>query len=268
MKLPRPASPADVLLALLLVTDILLIIAHILWLTSPYFQNYNYSLVQERGFGETFQYFKAFWLLLMFAWLAIIARQFSYLSWAAVFGYLGLDDLMEIHEEFGNDIAMRYEISSVLGQRPRDIGEIIVFALAGAALLLLLAIAWYLGSETFRERSKTLLKLSAVLAFFGIGMDAVHILFLDTALDEPFAIIEDGGEMIVLSVIVWFVLGMLWSDIEPGGASDEEEPPVYRSKRRKPRHVCRANDQLPALRSTPNNAAAASARSGPPTCRR
>lgn len=235
MKLPNPASPAGILLVLLVLMDVLLIVAHILWLTTPYFENYNYSIVQEGGYGETFQYIKAFWLLTMFVWLAVAARQASYLSWAAVFGYLGLDDLMEIHEEVGNSLAVTYELSGMLGQRPRDIGELIVFAVAGGVLLILLGIAWLLGNETFRERSKTLVKLSALLAFFGIFMDAVHIIFLDSALNEFFAIVEDGGEMVVLSVIVWFAFRMLCGDVlTPTGDSPATEP-VYRSKRRKPR---------------------------------
>ena len=233
MKLRNPTSPAGLLVVLLLATDILLIIAHILWLTTPYFENYNYSVIQEGGYGETFQYFKAFWLLLMFAWIALVARQASYLSWAAVFGYLGLDDLIKIHEEFGNDIAMRYEFSEMLGQRPQDIGELVIFAIAGALLLFPLIIAWYLGNETFRLRSRTLLKLSALLVLFGIVVDAIHVLFLDSALNDTFSIIEDGGEMIALSVVCWLAFLYLWSDIAPKPVAVEQPQPHHRSHRRK-----------------------------------
>ena len=94
MKLQKPTTAAGLLLVLLLATDALLIVAHILWLTTPYFEHYTYSLVQERGLGEVFQYVKAFWLVVIFIWVAAATRHAPYLSWAVVFCYLGLDDLM------------------------------------------------------------------------------------------------------------------------------------------------------------------------------
>lgn len=215
MKIQKPTTPAGLLLVLLLATDVLLIVAHILWLTTPYIHHYTYSLVQERGLGEVFQYVKAFWLVVMFSWVAVITRQAGYLSWTVVFGYMGLDDIMQIHEEGGYSLAMRWELPEMLGQRPRDIGELIIFAVAGAIMLVLLAISWFISNETFRQRSITLFKLCGILIFFGIVMDAVHILFLDTALDDVFGTIEDGGELIALSLIVAFVFAFFMKDSLP-----------------------------------------------------
>lgn len=200
---------------MLLAADILLIVVHILFLTTSFVHDNNYSILAERGFGETFQYLKAFWLVLLFGWIVLATREKAYLVWAAVFGYLGLDDLMEIHEEVGNDLAIRYEFTEFLGQRPRDLGEMIIFGVAGAVLLLFLAVAYWRGSETFRRRSKTLVGLSALLIFFGVGVDAVHIIFLETAGDDPLGVIEDGGEMIVLSIVCWFTFRLLLSQVEP-----------------------------------------------------
>jgi hypothetical protein len=228
LKLQKPTTVAGLLLVLLLATDVLLIVAHILWLTTPYIEHYTYSLVQERGLGEVFQYIKAFWLVVMFGWVAVVTRQVAYLPWAAVFGYMGLDDIMQIHEEGGNSLALRWELQEMFGQRPRDIGEIIIFAAAGAIMLVLLAIAWSIGNETFRNRTITLFKLCGILIFFGIVMDAVHIWFLDTALDDFFGTVEDGGELLALSLIVAFVFAFFMKEVLP-----QQEPvpaePAYRS---------------------------------------
>lgn len=221
-----PRSPATVLLVMLLAADVLLIVGHILFLTTSFVQDINYSILTERGFGETFQYLKSFWLVLLFGWLVLLTREKGYLAWAAVFGYLGLDDLQEIHEEIGNDLAVRYEFTEFLGQRPRDLGEMIIFGVAGAVLLSLLAIAYWRGSETFRRRSKTLVKLSALLVFFGIGVDAVHILFLESAGDDPLGAIEDGGEMIALSVVCWYTFRLLVPQVNP--ARSAENGRVYK----------------------------------------
>ena len=204
-----PRKPADIVLVVLLATDVLLIVGYILYLTTTWVYDSNYSIVEERGFGETFQYLKAFWLVLFFGWLALITRERSYLSWGALFGYLGLDDMMEIHEELGNTLATRLDLPEMLGQRPRDIGEILVLGAVGCILLVALAISWWRGSETFRERSAVLLRLTMLLVFFGIVLDAVHILFLETTLDYVFGILEDGGEMVMLSVTCWYVFKQL-----------------------------------------------------------
>lgn len=208
MKL-TPRKPADILLGLFISTDMLLIIAHILFLTTATVYDDNYSILMGRGFGETFQYFKAYWVALMFGWLVLVTREASYLAWAAVFTYFGLDDLLELHEEVGLDLAIRYDFPAILGQRSDDLGEWTVFAVAGAVLLTVLAFAYYRGSTSFRERSWSMLRFSALLAFFGIVVDAIHILFLETVADDPLGIIEDGGEMIVLSVVCWYVFRLL-----------------------------------------------------------
>ena len=45
-----------------------------------------------------------------------------------------------------------------------------------------------------------------ILAFFGIFIDMVHVAMPIGKL--VFSIIEDGGEMIIMSVIVWRVLSL------------------------------------------------------------
>jgi hypothetical protein len=205
----------DAFLALLLSTDMLLIIGHLIfmylhlvvWQTPGLLDSVqsDFSIVTERGFAETFQYFKAWWLVVMFVWLARATREYWYLAWATVFLYIGLDDLLEIHEETGNSLALRYGFQETLGLRPRDIGELAIFAAVGLALLALVGVAYLRGSDRFRRHSERVFVLVALLAALGIGVDALHILFLHTWAGAMFGLIEDGGELIVLSVACWYV---------------------------------------------------------------
>lgn len=205
----------DAFLALLLATDVLLIVGHVIFMVmhlvvwdTPGLLDYipsDYSIVKERGFAETFQYLKAYWLVTMFLWLVIKTQERGYLAWAVVFLYLGLDDLLEIHEETGNTIAIRYDYPELFGQRPRDLGELTVFAVAGTLALSIIAIAYFTSSDRFKLRSRTLFKLMALMALFGIVVDALHIIFLHRGAGALFGLIEDGGELIVLSMIAWYV---------------------------------------------------------------
>jgi hypothetical protein len=177
------------------------------WDTPGRFDNIpsNFSIVAERGFAETFQYFKAFWLVLMFVWLVVKQRELGYLVWAAAFLYLGIDDLMEIHEEVGNSIAIRYDYPELLGQRPRDLGEWTVLGIAGGVTLVLLAIAYATGSDRFRRVSRSLFGLVGLFAIFGIVVDALHIVALDRSAGAIFGLIEDGGELLILCLLTWYV---------------------------------------------------------------
>lgn len=239
------ARRVDAFLALLLATDLLFIIAHVIfmvmhlvvWDTPGLLDEIqsDFSIVKERGFAETFQYIKAFWLVLMFVWLAVKGREPGFLAWALGFLYLGVDDLMEIHEEFGNSLALRYGFPEILGQRPRDVGEVTVLAIAGLILLALVGIAYLMGSERFRQASRSLLGLVAVFAVFGMGFDALHIVFLHRSPGALFGLIEDGGELIVLSLIVWFVWRLATTpqalDDQPGELAPVAVPARHRRQR-------------------------------------
>lgn len=224
----------DTFLALLLATDALLIVGHLIfmvmhlvvWDTPGLLDNIpsDFSIVMERGFAETFQYIKTYWLVLMFLWLAMKTREAGYVAWAVAFLYIGLDDLLEIHEEVGYSISVRYAYPELLGQRPRDLGELTVFAVVATALFCLLAIAYFTGSDRFKHTSRTLIRLVALFALFGIVVDALHIVFLERSAGAFFGLIEDGGESLVLSVIAWHLWQLVNSPQYTAPASRTRAP--------------------------------------------
>ena len=70
------------------------------------------------------------------------------LAWSGFFGFLMLDDALQLHERIGLWLGRRLGLPAVGGLRPDDFGEILVAGTVGASLLLVLVLAWRRDRET------------------------------------------------------------------------------------------------------------------------
>jgi len=164
-----------------------------------------YSLAKDRGYAEVFQYIKEYWIGLLFLYLAIKRRNFLYLSWSLLFGYLLLDDSFQIHEKLGSKVGSYFEFSPMLGLRAQDFGELIVSASFGSGFLGLIGLTYYFSDSSIKRTCRCLLVMLLVLVFFGIVMDMVDIMVKSPVWSPILGTVEDGGEMLIMSVIAWFV---------------------------------------------------------------
>lgn len=162
----------------------------------------EFHIGHDRGYAERFQYVKEASLVLLFLSLAFVSGSRGYVVWALVFGYLLVDDMLQIHETLGELAATSLELSAIAGLRPEDIGQLIVSAVAGIVLLSPLLLYYAKDKGDFRIDTRCLLLLILALAFFGVLLDAVHIVVDTDWLDAVLAIVEDGGEMIVMSAML------------------------------------------------------------------
>jgi hypothetical protein len=92
---------ADKLLILLITTDLLFVafhIFHVFHTSIGLFYDVNFSLQQEQGFAEVFQYLKEYWATLLLVILAVRTKNLLYVSWALLFGYFLVDDSFGVHE--------------------------------------------------------------------------------------------------------------------------------------------------------------------------
>jgi hypothetical protein len=128
------------------------------------------------------------------------------LWWALVFSYLLIDDIVQVHEQVGDFLGRRVALLSLFGERAADVGEITFAGLVALGCIVLLGIAYRQGSESFRHFSRRLALLVFLLALFGVVIDFVHgfLMRYGPWVDWSIAVIEDGGEMVVTSVIVWY----------------------------------------------------------------
>lgn len=214
-------SPHRAALLPLLAIDLLLIGMHLASMAWPaLFDPSQWSVEADRGVAEWFQYLKWALLGLCFAGMALRQCNAAYLAWTVVFGYLLADDWLQLHERAGRAIARHIDLTWLPYLRPRDGGELIASAAVGGALVLLLAIAWRLGGARMRRVTLDMAVLLAALAAFGVGIDALHSAVLHLpALSSTLGTVEDGGEMLVASLMLAYAVAV-WCGGDPPRYAD------------------------------------------------
>ena len=155
--------------------------------------------------------------------------------------HLLIDDSQQIHETYGLAIADAFGFQPAFGLRALDFGELVVTALAAGPLLGAIGLA-YLFAPRSEERvfTHTMIALLIVLAFFGVGVDMLDIMAPWPWLASTLGIVEDGGEMIVATVMVAYVTGCMIRSRPPASDDDsvdeaderwaEDEPPPFNAR--------------------------------------
>lgn len=204
------SSWASKLFSLLVLTDVCFFVLSILAVLGRWEQMYPdiysnpYFIEKDRGYAEFFQYMKEYWCVLLLGFIALKKRSPLYLSWMLLFLYLLVDDYAEIHEDLGLYLSNLLGFVPLIGLRARDFGEIVVSASVGLFFLSCIGIAYRLGDRVFRKASRVLIKLLLALAACGILVDLLHVM-VPGRLIHAVGLLEDGGEMIVMSAIATFI---------------------------------------------------------------
>lgn len=204
---------ALLLLFLLLSVDCAFIVIHVATriernlLDATLQLNYDLlSITTDGGYPELYQYVKYFWVILLTLYLARVARAPHYVAWTVLFAYFLCDDALSIHERVGAVIGKGLPFVPPLNLRVEDVGELAVTAMVGGLLLPLLLWSYRSGSDQFKKITQDLVLLVLAFVFFGVVVDVAHqSIKLGWVVEFIMGIIEDGGEMVVLSLIVWFV---------------------------------------------------------------
>jgi hypothetical protein len=169
-------------------------------------QNPMFDIEKDGGYAERFQYVKLFSIVVLLIWIAWKNRAVHYVAWALAFTYLLFDDSMQLHERVGRRIAESLALSPALGLRARDFGELLVTAAAGFFLAAVLLWAYRTGSRSFKKVSQDIILLILLLVFFGVVVDMAHVAFdLGWQVTFVLGIVEDGGEMLAVSLILSYV---------------------------------------------------------------
>jgi hypothetical protein len=195
----------DKLIILLLITDLFFVILHILFMYTDLITNYIFAIWRDRGPAEFFQYIKYLWVLVLFLVLFFVRRKALFLVFSALFLYFLVDDFFEGHETVGGMLVERLDLPSLFNLRPQDLGEMLVYAVVGGFFFTLIAFFHFRSDPYTRLVSRIMIVLILLLAFFGIGVDMVAMLFENPSIEAFFNLLEDGGEMVAMSLITWFV---------------------------------------------------------------
>jgi hypothetical protein len=207
------------ILAILLSVDLFFIIAHVLFIFLIFKRvQFNWSISDlfminvDGGYPEMFQYFKYFVVILITIYLIKKRKRFGYIAWLILFTLLLLDDALQFHETFGTWVSNKLNYSSMLGLRPQDLGELTYVAIFGSILLFFIVFGYMNGDEKYRKRNIDLFLLFGLFLFFGIAMDMVdEFVEYDRYSHLILILLEDGGEMIALSLIVWYFFFLIFN---------------------------------------------------------
>ncbi|MEZ4621901.1 MAG: hypothetical protein R2867_41220 [Caldilineaceae bacterium] len=197
-------TDSSILLFLLLATDGMFILLHFLRLL-PILDTPLLALDKDLGYPEFYQYTKEFWVVLLLLALRSKTKANGYALWALLFLYILLDDALQIHESVGVYTASILKSGTFLGLRMEDIGELAVYGLVALIFFGSMYFVYLHSSAAYQQATRHLLLLLFLFALFGVVVDmALIILALDWKVDYIAVAIEDGGEMIVMSAIVWY----------------------------------------------------------------
>jgi len=178
-----------------------------------------FSIQVDRSLGEAYMYVKEFWIGLMLLILAFRHREglFVYGAWGLLFFYLLTDDMLSIHEELSYVITDAFQLQDMGMMSGRDLAELLFAGFKGGVSLLVFGLAYLKADAVRRLHTRYFLLLLLLLAFFGVGVDLLHMMFTDVGVitNALLAMVEDGGEMIVMSLIVWVVFQLFDQDEIP-----------------------------------------------------
>jgi len=213
---------ANKLLILLLSLDLGFIIIHYINALTPLLDNDNFSIGIDNSFAEFFQYFKFASVIVFIIMIIRKTGTKHYLAWILIFAYLLIDDSIRIHDRFGSHIALKMNFNPPFGLRLMDLGELAVSVFSGIILISIIFRAYQKGSLLFRNVSKDLFILLFILVFFGVGMDMIHMIIIDKVpesmlrgVNSLLGLFEDGGEMVSMSLILWYTYFVMLKDGKP-----------------------------------------------------
>jgi hypothetical protein len=194
--------------AMLIGADALFILMHMVHAWSPLLQDSKYALDADLGMAELYQYIKQLWLLGCLAIAFCQTRRRVFMAWAVFFALLLLDDVTQLHENSGRYFAKVLGLAPAFGLRGVDYGELIFAAGIG---LVGVAVVWMTlqkDCRNSRQFSLDMFLLLCLLAVFAVAFDAAHSFAYSSAppaLIDVLAILEDGGELLVISLITAYV---------------------------------------------------------------
>lgn len=142
--------------------------------------------------------------------VAFRAQDFRWSAWSILFCFLLLDDSLGLHEIIGSQLVATLSLSDQFGVRGQDFGEMAATTLTGGTLLLVLAVCFWRGSNYVRKAAKHLFTILMIIVFFGVFVESLHFLYeINWKVSLLMVVIEDGGEMAAMSLVVWYALRLV-----------------------------------------------------------
>lgn len=194
------------LLYLLLALDLFFIILHLYTITLPTVEGSDKLLRLDMDFGyaEMFQYLQFITTAFILLFLFFKEKEFIFIVWSLFHLVLFADDAFQFHEGFGAQFVGVFGISDAFGLRGKDFGELIIAGFMGLFFAIPILYTLFSGNQRTQNITIHYILLTGLLLFFGIGIDMLHSLLRFVPGSSILTIVEDAGEMIAGSLMVWY----------------------------------------------------------------
>lgn len=200
---------------LLLAVDAFFVVMHVLCIHFGVLSNYRWSLGADRGYSEKFQYLQYAAVCMGLAAIVVWrTRDWVLVAWFILIGLLMLDDMFTGHEILGLWISELAQLPAVLGMKPRHLGELLGAGLLGLVVVPLLLVAHLRARAPALRLSRDLFVLFGALVLCGVGIDLLHAMATGGPA-KVLGILEDGGEILAVTAMIYVVLQHLWTEGEP-----------------------------------------------------
>jgi|GEM_PF-1249641 hypothetical protein len=200
------------LLFSLLLIDAIFIVAHILKFSTNLVSSYLFSLEQNKGYAEIYQDIKGVWIVVFLVYLFIRRRKIVYSVWLLLFGFILLNNVMTFHESIAGSLSTNLMPFDWPLAYKVKLGELALYLMIGIPTMLFIGISYRRSAPEEQSVTRTLLWLFALLMVFALGVDLLHIgirrIFDTQLVYEIMGGLEEGGEMVVMSLIYAYLFGV------------------------------------------------------------
>ena len=197
------------LLVILLGLDLLFIAIHLAYSLPRCTFNSLLQIDVDGGYAEMYQYAKEAAVALLLLLAALRKRSRHLAAWSLLFLFSFLDDALQFHEAIGRLLVGGMGAAVSDARVFQSLSEVVVLGVFGTVLLGIAGLTYRRADAEVRRHGWHLLALFAGLAFFGVLGDLVQGATTYRMARHALALFEDGGEILVLTVIVvyaWMLL--------------------------------------------------------------
>jgi len=195
-----------VVLGVLLAIDSTFMVLYVVHTRSGRLPDGLFSLDVERSLPAWYQFVKIAAVCAALVVLAQRLRSAVIGLWAAVLLYAFVDDVAELHERTGLFAQDQLGLGGVAELSGEDLGQLIFAVVVALALAVPLLYAHTRSSGPARRLSLGLLLLGAAFVGFAVAADAVHAALKAWSIGTRLILLEEGGELVVMS----FFLAYAW----------------------------------------------------------
>ncbi|TBN18638.1 hypothetical protein [Hyunsoonleella pacifica] len=170
---------------------------------------------------EFFQYLKYLGIICFALYLLSVKKNQLYFTFILLFLFLLIDDVTQLHQIVGRYFVEWINLKMTFKRKVYPVfGQIIYLLITLIIFSIVFITQFKFTSANNKKLLLSIFKFLGVFLFFGVFLDLIHTITSDYVfISKILTIIEEGGEMLSLSLIVWLFYLLTFKPEKTGGQS-------------------------------------------------